>query len=128
MARILIVDHAASIRAILQDILTSAGHEMVGEAENGALGIEKYKKLHPDLVLVSIIMPEMDGIETVRQIKKFDPTASCIMCSAVGQESMVFGAILEGAADFIIKPLQANRVVNTITRVLECEVQNEAKK
>ena len=107
MAKILVVDDAAFMRMMLKDILIKGGHEIVGEAENGIVAVEKYKKLLPDLVTMDITMPEMEGIEALKLIKQDYPKARVIMCSAMGQQAMVVNAIQAGARDFIVKPFQA---------------------
>ncbi len=101
---ILICDDAAFMRMMIKDILTKNGYNVAGEAENGAKAVEKYNELKPDLVLMDITMPEMDGIEALKKIKEADPGASVIMCSAMGQQAMVIESIQSGAKDFIVKP------------------------
>jgi len=115
---ILIVDDAAFMRMMIRDVLTKNGFEIVGEAENGQRAIEKYKELSPELVIMDITMPEVDGIQAVREIKKFNPSAKIIMCSAMGQQAMVIEAIQAGAKDFIVKPFQADRVVEAVKKAL----------
>jgi two-component system chemotaxis response regulator CheY len=121
MAKVLIVDDAAFMRMMLKDILTKNGFEVAGEAQNGLLALEFYKNEKPDLVTMDITMPEMDGIQALKQIKGIDPTAKVIMCSAMGQQSMVMEAIKSGARDFIVKPFQPDRVLEAIKKVLEQE-------
>jgi two-component system chemotaxis response regulator CheY len=116
--RILIVDDAAFMRMMIKDILTKNGFEVVGEANDGAQAVEKYKDLNPDLVTMDITMPEMDGISALREIKKYDAAAKVIMCSAMGQQAMVIDAIQAGAKDFIVKPFQADRVIEAIRKTL----------
>lgn len=116
--RILIVDDAAFMRMMIRDILTKNGYEVCGEANDGAQAIEKYKELRPDLVTMDITMPEMDGIQALKEIKAFDPNAKVIMCSAMGQQAMVIDAIQAGAKDFIVKPFQADRVIEAIKKTL----------
>lgn len=116
--KILIVDDAAFMRMMIKDILTKNGYEVVGEATDGAQAIEKYKEHSPDLVTMDITMPEMDGITSLKEIKKFDPNAKVIMCSAMGQQAMVIDAIQAGAKDFIVKPFQADRVLEAISKAL----------
>ena len=118
MANILIVDDASFMRMMIKDILTKGGFNVVGEAENGAKGVEKYKELQPDLVIMDITMPEMDGIQAVKEIKKINPDAKVIMCSAMGQQAMVIEAIQAGAKDFIVKPFQNDRVVEAVKKVI----------
>jgi two-component system chemotaxis response regulator CheY len=88
------------------------------EAENGAKAVEKYAELKPDLVLMDITMPEMDGIEALKKIKAADANASIIMCSAMGQQAMVIESIQSGAKDFIVKPFQADRVLEAVQKVV----------
>ena len=107
---ILICDDAAFMRMMIKDILTKNGYTVVGEAENGAKAVEKYAELKPDLVLMDITMPEMDGIQALKKIKEADPSATVIMCSAMGQQAMVIESIQSGAKDFIVKPFQARCV------------------
>jgi len=116
--RILIVDDAAFMRMMIRDILTKNGYEVVGEAQDGAQAIEKFKELGPDLVTMDITMPEMDGIAALKEIRKIDSNAKVIMCSAMGQQAMVIDAIQAGAKDFIVKPFQADRVIEAIKKTL----------
>ena len=115
---ILISDDAAFMRMMIKDILTKNGYNVVGEAENGARAVEKYNELHPDLVLMDITMPEMDGIQALKKIKESDPSALVIMCSAMGQQAMVIESIQAGAKDFIVKPFQADRVIEAVKKVV----------
>ena len=116
---ILLVDDAAFMRINLKNILEKAGYEVVGEAENGKDAIDKYKDLDPDLVTMDITMPEMDGIEAVKSIKELDSEANIIMCSAMGQQSMVVEAIEAGAKDFIVKPFEDDRVIEAVEKAME---------
>ena len=115
---ILIVDDAAFMRMMIKDILTKNGYNVVGEAENGAKAFEKYNELKPDLVLMDITMPEMDGIQALKKIREGDASASVIMCSAMGQQAMVIESIQAGAKDFIVKPFQADRVLEAVKKVI----------
>ncbi|HBZ52583.1 MAG TPA: two-component system response regulator [Eubacterium sp.] len=115
---ILICDDAAFMRMMIKDILTKNGYNVVGEAENGAKAVEKYDECKPDLVLMDITMPEMDGIQALRKIKEKDPNAVVIMCSAMGQQAMVIDSIQSGARDFIVKPFQADRVIEAVKKVV----------
>lgn len=115
---ILICDDAAFMRMMIKDILTKNGYNVAGEAENGLKAVEKYAELKPDLVLMDITMPEMDGIEALKKIKASDPGASIIMCSAMGQQAMVIESIQSGAKDFIVKPFQADRVIEAVQKVV----------
>ena len=116
--KVLIVDDAAFMRMMIKDILVKNGFDVVGEAENGAQDVEKYKETSPDLVTMDITMPEMDGITALKEIKQIDASAKIIMCSAMGQQSMVIDAIQAGAKDFIVKPFQADRVLEAINKTL----------
>ncbi|WP_033829213.1 response regulator [Bacillus andreraoultii] len=116
--RILIVDDAAFMRMMIKDILVKNGYDVVGEASDGAQAIEKYKELNPDLVTMDITMPEVDGIAALKEIRSIDPNAKIIMCSAMGQQAMVIDAIQAGAKDFIVKPFQADRVLEAIKKTL----------
>ncbi|MGN0290531.1 MAG: response regulator [Lachnospiraceae bacterium] len=115
---ILICDDAAFMRMMIKDILTKNGYNIAGEAENGAKAVEKYAETNPDLVLMDITMPEMDGIQALKKIKESDPNACVIMCSAMGQQAMVIEAIQSGAKDFIVKPFQAERVLEAVKKVV----------
>ena len=114
--KILVVDDAAFMRMMIKDILVKNGFEVVGEATNGAEAMVRYKELSPDLVMMDITMPEMDGISAVKAIRQMDPAARIIMCSAMGQQAMVLEAIQAGARDFIVKPFQADRVVEAVKK------------
>lgn len=116
--RVLIVDDAAFMRMMLKDILNKNGYDVCGEAGNGNEALEKYKELKPDLVTLDITMPEKDGISALKDIRAFDSNAKCVMCSAMGQQAMVIEAIQSGAKDFIVKPFQADRVLESIRKVL----------
>ena len=115
---ILICDDAAFMRMMIKDILTKNGYNVAGEAENGAKGVEKYNELKPDLVLMDITMPEMDGIQALKAIKAADADAKVIMCSAMGQQAMVIESIQSGAKDFIVKPFQADRGLEAVKKVV----------
>ena len=115
---ILIVDDAAFMRMMIKDILTKNGYNVAGEAENGLKAVEKYNEIKPDLVLMDITMPEMDGIAALKQIKANDASATVIMCSAMGQQAMVIESIQAGAKDFIVKPFQPDRVIEAVKKVV----------
>ncbi len=115
----LIVDDAAFMRATLKDIFSRNGYRVAGEARNGAEAVSLYQSLKPGLVTMDIVMPEISGIEAVRRIVAADPAARIIMCSAMGQQSLVIEAIQAGARDFVIKPFQATRVLEAAARALE---------
>lgn len=115
---IMIVDDAAFMRMMIKDILTKNGFIISGEAGDGLTAIEKYKELKPELVIMDITMPEMDGIKALKEIKAIDPAANVIMCSAMGQQAMVIESIQSGAKDFIVKPFQADRVLEAVKKVV----------
>jgi len=119
MARILIVDDAKFMRMTLSNILTKANHVIIGEAENGREAVEFYREHKPEIVTMDITMPEMSGLQAVKEIKKEFPEAKIIMCSAMGQQKMVVEAIEAGAKDFIVKPFDELRVTDAIKRVLQ---------
>ncbi|MCM1495347.1 MAG: response regulator [Bacteroides sp.] len=116
---ILICDDAAFMRMMIKDILTKNGYNVAGEAENGAKAVEKYQETKPDLVLMDITMPEMDGIQALKKIKQMDPNANVVMCSAMGQQAMVIESIQSGARDFIVKPFQPERVLEAVKKAVE---------
>jgi two-component system chemotaxis response regulator CheY len=119
MARtVLICDDALFMRTMLADILEQAGFEVVGQAETGAEAVRKYRDLEPSLVTMDIIMPDMGGIDAVREIVKEYPEANILMCSAMGQQALVIEAIQAGARDFVVKPFQPSRVLEAVQRVL----------
>ena len=118
MAKVLIVDDAAFMRMMIKDILEKNGFEVVGEANNGVKAVELYKSENPDVVTMDITMPDMDGIQAVKAIRELNPQAKVVMCSAMGQQTMVMDAIKAGAKDFIVKPFQADRVLEAIRKVL----------
>lgn len=118
MPRVLIIDDAAFIRASLKTMLERNNFEVVGEAENGEMGIYKYKQLKPDIVTLDITMPVMDGIEVLKVIKEYDPKAKMVMVTAMGQEAMVKKAVINGAKSFIVKPFNEKKLVDTLNKVL----------
>src|SRR5699024_4576559 len=118
MAKILVTDDAAFMRMQLKDMLTKLGHEVIGEAANGLESVQLNRDLNPDLITMDITMPEMSGIEAVREIRKTDSDVKIIMCSAMGQQGMVLEAIQAGAQDFIVKPFNAERIAESIGKVL----------
>ena len=115
---VLICDDAIFMRTMIGDILRQAGFDVVGEAENGAQAVSKYRELRPDFVTMDIVMPDMGGIDAVREIMKEDPRAKILMCSAMGQQALVIEAIQAGARDFVVKPFQPSRVLEAVQRVL----------
>ena len=118
MARILLVDDAALMRKVIKDTLSKAGYTDLHEAVDGADAVEKYNSLKPDLVLMDITMPNMDGLEALKAIRAADGNANVVMCSAMGQETMVIDAIRSGAKDFIVKPFKGERVLKTVTSIV----------
>lgn len=116
---ILVVDDAAFMRLMLKDILTQNGFTVVAEAANGADAVELYKKVKANLVTMDITMPDMDGITAIKKIREFDPEARIIVCSAMGQQAMVLEAIQSGAKDFIVKPFDAERVIDAVQKALK---------
>lgn len=118
MDKILIVDDAAFMRMMIKDSLKKGGYSDFLEAENGELALAAYKENSPDLVLLDITMPIMDGIQALQAIKGYNPQAKVVMCSAMGQEGMVVEAIKNGALDFIVKPFKADRLLQTVNSAL----------
>jgi len=118
MARVLVVDDAAFMRKMVTDALTKGGHEVVGEAGNGVEALSQYRDLKPDLMTLDITMPEKDGIATLKELIEIDPGAKVVMCSALGQESKVLESIKLGAKDFVVKPFQADRVIEAVGKAL----------
>lgn len=118
MPRVLIADDAAFMRMMLKDILSKNGFEVVGEAANGQEAIQKYDELTPDIVTMDITMPQCDGIQALKTIMGKHPGAKIVMCSAMGQQAMVIESIQAGAKDFIVKPFQPQRVLESINKAL----------
>ena len=115
--RILVVDDAMFMRKLLGDILRGAGHDVVGEAENGNEAFKKYKELEPDLVTMDITMPVCNGIDGVKLIKDEFPGAVILMVSAMGQENMVIDSVKNGVKGFIVKPFDRDKILTTIERL-----------
>lgn len=118
MSTVLIVDDSKTSRSMLRNILVEHGYEVVGEAENGQDGFEKYCELNPDIVTLDITMPVMDGIETLVKIKEYDVSAKVIMVTAAGQKGKMLDAIKLGAAEFVTKPFETNQIVNIIESIM----------
>lgn len=118
MAKILLVDDASFMRMMIKDALTKNGYSDIYEAADGVEAVSKYTEVKPDLVIMDITMPNMDGLGALKAIKQLDPTANVVMCSAMGQEAMVIEAIKSGAKDFIVKPFKPDRILKTVTTVL----------
>lgn len=118
MARVLVVDDAAFMRKMVSDALSGGGHEIVGEAANGAEAVQRFQELRPDIMTLDITMPEKDGLAALREIIAVDPGAKVVMCSALGQESKVLESIKLGAKDFVVKPFQVDRVLSAVEKAL----------
>lgn len=119
MARILVADDASFMRQMIREIIEAEGHEVVAEASDGVEAVDRFKEHHPDLVTMDIVMPRRSGIDAVKGIRELDATASIVMCSALGQESLVTEALAAGAVDFIVKPFKPEAVIATVAKVLE---------
>ncbi|WP_274362795.1 response regulator [Paenibacillus thermotolerans] len=122
MARIMVVDDAAFMRLIMKNIVTQYGHEVVAEAADGKIALKLYKQYKPDLVTMDVTMPEMDGIEALKEIMSFDKEANIVMCSSGGQQIKVYDAFRVGAKDYILKPFQEDRVLEAINRILYASI------
>ncbi len=122
MVRVLVADDASFMRQMIREIVESEEFEVVGEASDGVEAVDRFKELQPDLVTMDIVMPRRSGIDAVRRIAKLDPSARVVMCSALGQESLVAEALQAGARDFIVKPFKPDSVLETLRRVMEKEV------
>ena len=118
MARVLVVDDAAFMRKMVTDALTGGGHEIVGEAGNGAEAVQRFQELRPDVMTLDITMPEKDGLAALAEIIAVDPGAKVVMCSALGQESKVLESIKLGAKDFVVKPFQPDRILDAAAKAL----------
>ncbi|WP_099222083.1 response regulator [Listeria costaricensis] len=114
--KLLIVDDAMFMRTMIKNIVKDSQFEVVAEAENGLEAVKKYEEYKPDIVTLDITMPEMDGLSALNEIMQKDPSAKVIMCSAMGQQGMVVDAIKKGAKDFIVKPFQAERVLEALEK------------
>ncbi len=121
MARVLVADDASFMRQMIREIIESEGFEVCGEASDGDEAVAQFTKLHPDVVTMDIVMPLKSGIDAVRGIIALDPGACVVMCSALGQETLVAEAIQAGAKDFIVKPFKPDAVIETLKKVLEKE-------
>ena len=119
MARVLIADDASFMRQMIREIIEPEGHEVVGEATIGIEAVDLYNELSPDLVTMDIVMPKRSGIDAVKAILAEHPTACVVMCSALGQETLVMEALQAGARDFIVKPFKPDSVIATISKILE---------
>jgi two-component system chemotaxis response regulator CheY len=119
MARVLVADDASFMRQMIREIVEAEGHEVVGEASDGDEVVEEFKRLHPDIVTMDIVMPRRSGIDAVKSIMQLQSDAKVVMCSALGQESLVQEAMEAGASDFIVKPFKPDSVITTLKKVLE---------
>jgi two-component system, chemotaxis family, chemotaxis protein CheY len=119
MARVLVADDASFMRQMIREIVESEGFEVCGEASDGVEAVDEFKRLQPDVVTMDIVMPRKSGIDAVRGIMALDPG---VMCSALGQETLVTEAMQAGARDFIVKPFKPDAVIETLKKVLEKEV------
>lgn len=118
MSRVLIVDDAAFMRMTIRKMLEAEGYTVAGEADNGEEAVQKYKEFLPDVVLLDITMPVMNGVDALKKIREFDAKARVVICSAMGQQAMVAQAIQNGAKDFVVKPFEKDRLIAAIKRVL----------
>jgi two-component system, chemotaxis family, chemotaxis protein CheY len=116
---VLIVDDLAFIKIVLRDILEKAGFRVIGEASNGEQAISMYQDTRPDVVLMDITMPGMDGLTALKKIREIDHGARVIICSALGQQQLIVQALQLGAKDFIVKPFQPQRVVSSLKKALD---------
>ncbi len=116
--KILIADDAAFMRMMVKDALVKGGYTDVHEAVDGADAVQKYDEISPDLVILDITMPNLDGLGALKEIRAKNSSANVIMCSAMGQESMVMEAVRSGAKDFIVKPFKPDRILKTVTAIL----------
>lgn len=116
--KIMLVDDAAFMRMTIKNCLTKAGYTELIEAGDGQQAVDTYGKEHPDLVIMDITMPNMDGLEALKAIRGKNKDANVVMCSAMGQESMVMDAVRSGAKDFIVKPFKPDRVISTVGKIL----------
>ena len=116
--RIVIADDASFMRMMLKNILVAGGYDVVGEAANGREAIQKYKELKPDLLISDMVMPEMGGIDVLKNLVTEFPNANIIICSAIGQQALVIEAIQAGAKDYIVKPFEQSNVIETINKII----------
>ncbi len=120
-ARVLIADDASFMRQMIREIIEPEGYEVVGEATNGIEAVDQFEALHPDIVTMDIVMPKRSGIDAVKGILAKHPDAKIVMCSALGQETLVMEALQAGARDFIVKPFKPDSVISTLSKILEKE-------
>ena len=118
MAKVMVVDDAVFMRMTIKKMLEAHGHSVIGEAGNGVEAAKKYVEIKPEVVLLDITMPEMNGVEALKRIKEVDAKAKVIICSAMGQQAMVAQAIQSGAKDFVVKPFEEGRLAAAVDRVM----------
>ncbi len=118
MAKVMVVDDAVFMRMTIKKMLEAHGHSVIGEAGNGVEAVKKYVEIKPEVVLLDITMPEMNGVEALKRIKEVDAKAKVIICSAMGQQAMVAQAIQSGAKDFVVKPFEEGRLAAAVDRVM----------
>lgn len=119
MARVMIVDDAELMRMVIKDILLMHGHEVVAEVNDGEEAIQTYLEVKPDLVLMDLIMPNMDGKEALQKLLVIDPEAKVVMCSSLGQQAMITESMKIGAMGFIVKPFEVNGMLDVIKKIAE---------
>jgi two-component system chemotaxis response regulator CheY len=112
---VLLCDDAMFTRVMITGIISDAGFMVVGQAENGQEAVDQYDRLRPDIVVLDIVMPDMSGLEAARAIRKLDPDACIVMCSAMGQEKLMEEALAAGARSFIVKPFTRSRVLEALS-------------
>lgn len=117
--RILVADDLSFMRMVQKEILHDKGYDVVGEAADGIEAVDKYKQLHPDIVILDITMPHMNGLEAMRKIFEYDRNAKIVICSALGQQQLIVEAIKAGVRDFIVKPFKAERVISAIEKAIK---------
>jgi two-component system chemotaxis response regulator CheY len=123
-----VTDDTAFMRVMMRGLLEPLGFEIAGEAKNGKEAVDLYGKIKPDLVTMDITMPEMDGLEAVKRIKRMDPEAKIIMCSAMGQTQLVLESIRSGASDFVVKPIQKERLQEAVSKLFGSSVSCHQEK
>ena len=116
MKKVLVVDDAAFMRLTIKNMLSKNGFEVVGEAENGVQAIQKCGELNPDIITLDITMPEMTGIDALKEIMKVNPQVNVVMVSALGQEGMVKEAVMLGAKGFVVKPFKEDIIVAALSK------------
>lgn len=117
MKRVLIVDDATFMRISIRTMLEKNGFQVVGEAENGEVAVKKYVELNPDIVTMDITMPDMDGVQALKAIKQIDNNCKIVMVSAMGQETFVREAVISGAKGFIVKPVNEEHLIKTLSKL-----------